>query len=105
LIDIVFQASREELLKDWIASLQTTNLDLITTYSELEREACNRLKLLSAKLAQCTPTSNPSLIQQDLRTVLEVVRRVREEQSWSANGLEFHTISYEDVYGPPPIEK
>jgi hypothetical protein len=45
------------------------------------------------------------LVQQDLRTVLEVVRRVREEQSWSADGLEFRTISYEDVYGPPPVEK
>jgi predicted house-cleaning noncanonical NTP pyrophosphatase (MazG superfamily) len=81
---------------------QNTNQDLITTYNELETEACNRLNLLTNKVKQTKKKFSTSLLNEDLNTLLEVIRRLREEQSWSADGLEFHTITCEDVYGPSP---
>jgi len=38
-------------------------------------------------------------LQSDITNVLELIRRVREDNSWDAIGLTFNEVTYEDIFG------
>lgn len=38
-------------------------------------------------------------LQSDLRNLLEFIRRVRDEDSWNTDGLEFYNVKCEDLLG------
>jgi len=37
--------------------------------------------------------------QSDIRNLLELLRRVREENTWDATGLSFNAVTHEDIFG------
>jgi hypothetical protein len=37
-------------------------------------------------------------LQSDITNLSELVRRVREENSWDATGLTFTEVTYEDIF-------
>jgi len=77
---------------------------LITTIEELEREACNRLALLEKKLktnpSKCRSECHVFRLNNDLKNLLEIIRRAHEDRVWSADGLEFFEIQYSDIFPP-----
>jgi hypothetical protein len=38
-------------------------------------------------------------LQSDLRNFLELIRRVREENSWDKAGLTFNEVTHTDIFG------
>jgi hypothetical protein len=38
-------------------------------------------------------------LQSDLTNLLELLRRVREENSWDTTGLTFNEVTCEDIFG------
>lgn len=38
-------------------------------------------------------------LQSDVKNLLELIRRVREENSWNVEGLKFHQITSADILG------
>jgi len=35
----------------------------------------------------------------DITNLLELIRRIREDNTWDANGLIFHEVTQEDIFG------
>ncbi|CAG2055202.1 unnamed protein product [Timema podura] len=38
-------------------------------------------------------------LEKDIGSLLELIRRVREDNTWSVEGLHFYEVSYEDIFG------
>jgi len=38
-------------------------------------------------------------LQSDLRNTVELIHRVREENSWDTTGLTFNEVTHEDIFG------
>lgn len=91
------------------------NKCLIDVVKELEIETSNRLSLLENKLhkdetflneasniVNGNKNSQTEEFESDLKNLLEVIRRAREDKLWSVDGLEFKTILFEDIFGKVP---
>ena len=44
-------------------------------------------------------THKSKKLQSDITNLLELIRRIREENSWDATGLTFHEVTREDIFG------
>jgi len=108
------------LQRDWIRDLTEQNELLVRAVEELEREARERVIMLETKLQNTARTGSEVMqkyqdtkfscnldkafqkwvyLQNDVRNLLEFIRRVRDEGSWSINGLQFYNVSCKDLYG------
>lgn len=82
---------------DWVSKLIEQNTDLVELVEELEREACLRLNMLEMKSKEdFTKMKN---LKTDQNNVLEVLKRAREHRRWDADGLQFHYVTHEDLFG------
>lgn len=64
---------------------------------ELEHEACLRLDMLEQKSKQDFTKMNN--LKNDKNNVLEVLKRAREQRRWDCEGLKFHYVTHEDLFG------
>ncbi|CAG9858405.1 unnamed protein product [Phyllotreta striolata] len=116
-----------KLQQDWINDLSEQNELLVKAVEELEIEATERVKMLEDKLqrsAECicevmkkyreTDVANSILeeprrkifnLENDVKNLLEFLRRIREEQQWSTGGLVFYEISEKDLLGDKCVEE
>ncbi|XP_030749625.1 myosin heavy chain, skeletal muscle-like isoform X3 [Sitophilus oryzae] len=110
-----------KLQQEWIRNLTQQNEMLVKAVQELEYEATERVKQLEDKLqksAQCLcevmrkyrehdfttdllsePLQKISNLEDDIRNVLEFIRRIRENGDWNTDGLFFHKIKNVDLLG------
>ncbi|XP_066256707.1 putative leucine-rich repeat-containing protein DDB_G0290503 isoform X2 [Euwallacea similis] len=110
-----------KLQQEWIRNLTQQNEMLVRAVQELEYEATDRVQQLEEKLqksAQCLcevmkkyrehdfaadllaePLQKISHLEDDIRNVLEFIRRIRESRKWSLDGLFFYTITAIDLLG------
>lgn len=82
---------------DWVSKLISQNTELVELVGELEREACKRLTMLEKKSEE--DFNMMKNLKQDKNNVLEVLRRARELRRWDAEGLRFHYVTHEDLFG------
>ncbi|XP_074030064.1 uncharacterized protein isoform X9 [Leptinotarsa decemlineata] len=110
-----------KLQQDWIGDLTEQNEMLVRAVEELEHEATERVNMLEDKLqqsAQCIcevmnryreydvtsailkePQQKIFNLENDLKNLMEFIRRIREDNEWSVGGLKFYEISYQDLFG------
>lgn len=84
---------------EWVSILREQTSDLISTLEGLEREAVKRLTLLETKLTNDKDTINRH--QNNVKNLLELIRRARVNHSWNADGLEFIEVDPIDIFGDP----
>lgn len=116
------------ILEEWIQDLQIQNKDLIDTIEDLEKESIDRMSILEERIRQISSSqsvyagvnkegqSRKSLkstalaqseinvntvqkLKDDIKGLLEVIRRAREDKTWNVCGIKFNTVSYEDILG------
>ncbi|XP_066137794.1 restin homolog isoform X3 [Euwallacea fornicatus] len=110
-----------KLQQEWVRNLTQQNEMLVRAVQELEYEATDRVQQLEEKLqksAQCLcevmkkyrehdfvadllaePLQKISHLEDDMRNVLEFIRRIRENCKWNLDGLFFYTITARDLLG------
>ncbi|KAF2903682.1 hypothetical protein ILUMI_02477 [Ignelater luminosus] len=109
-----------DLQHEWIRDLTEQNEMLVKTVEELESEATERVLMLEEKLRNSAKNGCEVMqkyrdfslsinldetfqklvyLQSDLRNILEFIRRVREEDNWNTDGLEFYNVKCEDLLG------
>ncbi|KAG8248748.1 WD repeat-containing protein 83 [Homalodisca vitripennis] len=100
--------ARVRVLQKWVKDLTDQNDLLVKTVEELETDALQRLTLLEANITDnqnpqlpCTDTRVEHLCN-DIRNLLELLRRFREKGFWYLNNLKFKIVTYEDIFGCPP---
>ncbi|KAH1013437.1 hypothetical protein HUJ04_002421 [Dendroctonus ponderosae] len=106
---------------EWIRNLCQQNEMLVRAVQELEFEATERVHQLEDKLqksAQCLcdvmkkyrehdfaadllaePLQKITHLEDDVRNLLEFIKRIRENQDWSLDGLFFYNISERELLG------
>uniref|UniRef100_A0A1Y1MZS5 Uncharacterized protein n=1 Tax=Photinus pyralis TaxID=7054 RepID=A0A1Y1MZS5_PHOPY len=86
---------RVNLQQDWIRDLTQQNEMLVKIVESLEKEAADKVALLAKKLETSTLSSEKRirLLESDVRSLVEVIKRARDENRWSANGLKFFTVN------------
>uniref|UniRef100_A0AAR5PKH3 Uncharacterized protein n=1 Tax=Dendroctonus ponderosae TaxID=77166 RepID=A0AAR5PKH3_DENPD len=110
-----------KLQQEWIRNLCQQNEMLVRAVQELEFEATERVHQLEDKLqksAQCLcdvmkkyrehdfaadllaePLQKITHLEDDVRNLLEFIKRIRENQDWSLDGLFFYNISERELLG------
>ncbi|XP_057652834.1 uncharacterized protein LOC130891824 isoform X5 [Diorhabda carinulata] len=110
-----------KLQQDWIGDLTEQNEMLVRAVEELEQEATERVKMLEEKLqksAQCIcevmkkyrehditedileePRKRIFNLESDVRNLLELIRRVRDEDDFSLGGLTFYEVTHKELLG------
>ncbi|KAG5893696.1 hypothetical protein JTB14_017804 [Gonioctena quinquepunctata] len=110
-----------KLQQDWIGDLTEQNEMLVRAVEELEHEATERVNMLEEKLQQSAkcicevmnryreydvtsdllkdPQKRIFYLENDLKNLLEFIRRIRDENQWSIGGLKFYEIAHEDLIG------
>lgn len=110
-----------KLQQDWIGDLTEQNEMLVRAVEELEQEATDRVKMLEEKLqrsAQCIcevmkkyrehdisedileePRKRIFNLESDMKNLLELMRRVREDNEFSLGGLTFYEVTQKELLG------
>ncbi|KYB27457.1 hypothetical protein TcasGA2_TC033262 [Tribolium castaneum] len=104
----------------WIDDLTEQTQMMARIVKELEDEATNRVRMLEDKLRQTSksayevmkryqnysithnldePFQKVFYLENDLKNLLEFIRRIREDRKWSIDGLQFYDITYKDLFG------
>lgn len=50
------------------------------------------------------PLQKTFSLENDQKNLLEFIRRVREENDWSVDGLKFFDVTYKDLFGSTEME-
>ncbi|KAF5283705.1 hypothetical protein FQR65_LT13740 [Abscondita terminalis] len=101
-------SAKVHLQQDWIRDLTLQNEMLARTVEELEKEAAERVTMLESQLHCGSQVmqrykdkfsvylnetfQNLDYLQNDVSSLIEFVRRVRDNNEWSIDGLNFYTI-------------
>ncbi|CAG9833574.1 unnamed protein product [Diabrotica balteata] len=110
-----------QLQQNWIGDLTEQNEMLVRAVEDLELEATERVKMLEEKLqrsAECIcevmkkyrehdiagslldePRKRIFNLKNDMTNVLEFLRRIREENRWNTEGLNFIELTEADLLG------
>lgn len=110
-----------KLQQEWIRNLTQQNEMLVRAVQELEYEATERVQQLEGKLnksAECLsevmkkyrehdftvdllaePLQKISHLEDDIKNMLEFIKRARENKDWCVDGLTFYNITKEDLLG------
>lgn len=95
------QQLKLNIYSEWVESLIVQNTDLIAAFEQIESEACKRLRLTEGRCAVDRSATDEALAraQSDVRNLVELLRRARDEKRWNTIGLVFHDVSELDVVG------
>ncbi|XP_050306567.1 uncharacterized protein LOC126743492 isoform X10 [Anthonomus grandis grandis] len=110
------------LQSEWIKNLIQQNEMLVKAVQELEIEATERVQHLEEKLQKSAeslcqvikkyrehdfavdlleePLQKISHLEDDIKNVLEFIRRIREDGKWNTDGLFFYNITRDELLGP-----
>ncbi|CAH0726394.1 unnamed protein product, partial [Brenthis ino] len=98
-----------EVLQSWVSDLMGQNTLLAQTVEELETEITTRLLLERRKHAEieCELRSEVGTLRRqlarkdsDLRGLLEVLRRLRQFDYCTIDGIHFNEVTQSDIFGP-----
>ncbi|XP_050306558.1 uncharacterized protein LOC126743492 isoform X3 [Anthonomus grandis grandis] len=90
------------LQSEWIKNLIQQNEMLVKAVQELEIEATERVQHLEEKLQKSAESlcQKISHLEDDIKNVLEFIRRIREDGKWNTDGLFFYNITRDELLGP-----
>ncbi|XP_063931936.1 putative autophagy-related protein 11 isoform X5 [Zophobas morio] len=109
-----------KIQKRWIDDLTEQTQMMARIVKELEDEATSRVRMLEDKLRQTSksayevmkryqnysishnldePFQKVFYLENDLKNLLEFLRRVRDDKKWSIDGLRFYDVTYKDLFG------
>ncbi|KAF9408437.1 hypothetical protein HW555_011872 [Spodoptera exigua] len=97
-----------DLLRSWVSDLVGQNTLLVRAVEELETEATTKLmmerqknnEVVSELRAECSALRD-RLVRKDsdLRGLLEVLRRLRENDKCTLSGIQFFEVTESDIFG------
>lgn len=99
---ILFIIIKINLHKEWIMKLNEVIEELLLGYSQLDEvvdRTAQRMDKPEDKLNKINTTNN------DIKNLLELIRRAREDREWKIDGLTFENINIETVLGGIGIGK
>ncbi|XP_063931933.1 golgin subfamily A member 6-like protein 24 isoform X2 [Zophobas morio] len=90
-----------KIQKRWIDDLTEQTQMMARIVKELEDEATSRVRMLEDKLRQTSKSAYEKVfyLENDLKNLLEFLRRVRDDKKWSIDGLRFYDVTYKDLFG------
>jgi hypothetical protein len=112
-----------KIQKRWIDDLTEQTQMMARIVKELEEEATSRVQMLEDKLRQTSksayevmkryqtysvthnlgePFQKVFYLENDLKNLLEFIRRIRDDRKWNIDGLQFYDVTYSDLFGKEP---
>ncbi|RZC42884.1 hypothetical protein BDFB_003218 [Asbolus verrucosus] len=90
-----------KLQERWIKDLTEQTEMMAKIVKELEEEATARVRMLEDKLRQTSKAAYEKVfyVENDLKNLLEFIRRIRDDCKWSIDGLQFYDVTYNDLFG------
>nr|CAD7394621.1 unnamed protein product [Timema cristinae] len=83
-------------VQDYDSQMQEATGEKIRSQSQ---EISTRNQLILAAENEDALKSRIVRLETDIGSLLELIRRVREDNTWSIEGLHFYEVSYEDIFG------
>ncbi|XP_044268220.1 myosin heavy chain, cardiac muscle isoform-like isoform X4 [Tribolium madens] len=109
-----------KIQRRWIDDLTEQTQMMAKIVKELEDEATTRVRMLEDKLRQTSksayevmkryqnysithnldePFQKVFYLENDMKNLLEFIRRIRDDRKWSIDGLQFYDVTYKDLFG------
>ncbi|XP_044268218.1 myosin-10-like isoform X2 [Tribolium madens] len=90
-----------KIQRRWIDDLTEQTQMMAKIVKELEDEATTRVRMLEDKLRQTSKSAYEKVfyLENDMKNLLEFIRRIRDDRKWSIDGLQFYDVTYKDLFG------